>query len=245
MAKKNYYAVKTKSVTRIYNNWPECEAYVKGRKDVKFKGFALKSEAQAFLDSLEGFKPKAIAVKTKTSVLKHAKASTRTKKSIEEEIEELSNTVMDIPIGEIWAFVDGSFTPKCEKAGWGYALFDSQGLLSKGNGVTRVAALSRNIDGELMASLEAIKESKNHPGNLVLHHDYTGIRHWALGEWKTKAVISNRYAEVYKELGVPVNFVKVDAHAGIAGNELADRLANQAIAEFLACKLKKPSDGTK
>jgi ribonuclease H-related protein len=233
MAKKNYYAVKTESVTHIYNNWPECEAYVKGRKGVKFKGFALKGEAQDFLDSLEGFKPKASSVKTKSSVSKPKKETTRSKKSVEDEIEEFSNTVMDIPVGEIWAFVDGSFTPKCERAGWGYALFDSQGLLNKGSGVTKAAALSRNIDGELMASLEAIKESKNHAGKLVLHHDYTGIRHWALGEWKTKAVISARYAEVYKELGVSVKFIKVAAHTGVTGNELADRLASQAITDFL------------
>lgn len=234
MAKKNYYAVKTESVSHIYTNWPECESYVKGRKGVKFKGFALKSEAQAFLDSLEGYKPKSTSAKAKTTTPKGKKAPVKPKKSVEDEINEFSNAVMDIPQGEIWAFVDGSFTSKCERAGWGYALFDSHGLLKKGSGVTKAAALSRNIDGELMASLEAIKESKNHEGKLVLHHDYTGIRHWALGEWKTKAVISTRYAEVYRGLGVAVKFIKVAAHTGVAGNELADRLASQAIEDYLA-----------
>jgi ribonuclease HI len=142
--------------------------------------------------------------------------------------------VLAMAKGELWAFVDGSFTPKCKRAGWGYALFDSSGLVAKGMGVTKAAALSRNIDGELMASLEAIKESKKYDLKLVLHHDYTGIRHWALGEWKTKAIISTRYAEVYKELGVNVKFVKVAAHTGVAGNELADRLASEAIVKHLA-----------
>lgn len=56
MAQKKYYAVayygnagQRQWVGRIFSPWPECEAFIKGKPNVRHKGFVTKTEAQAFL----------------------------------------------------------------------------------------------------------------------------------------------------------------------------------------------------
>lgn len=72
---------------------------------------------------------------------------------------------------------------------------------------------------------------KNKLKKVIIYHDYSGIRHWALGEWKTKNELSKVYKDFF-ELAmkkIEVQFVKADGHTGDKFNEEADILAKKEL----------------
>ena len=46
-----FYAIKCNGENRIVTDWIECQSYIKGKKDVKFKSFLSYEEALAFLSN--------------------------------------------------------------------------------------------------------------------------------------------------------------------------------------------------
>jgi ribonuclease HI len=144
------------------------------------------------------------------------------------------HTVDDDKIDEIDhsynIYVDGSF---CNNVySWGFAVFHSDELIYTANGCGKddAAVAIRNVAGELEATTNAIEWAKiNGLKHIVIHHDYIGISEWAEGRWKTNNPITKNYADFMKDYQTFVTFKKVPAHAGIAGNELADMLAKEAL----------------
>ena len=69
---------------------------------------------------------------------------------------------------------------------------------------------------------------------ITLFYDYQGIEDWATGTWQAKLPYTQDYVKFYNKVKtrVKVNFVKVEAHTGVELNELADKLAKDAIVEF-------------
>lgn len=53
MGKKNFYVVKAGYQTGIFDNWPECQAAVKGYKGAVFRGFETQTEALAWQNGQE------------------------------------------------------------------------------------------------------------------------------------------------------------------------------------------------
>ncbi len=130
-------------------------------------------------------------------------------------------------------YVDGSFSPSCEKAGWGWVAHQNGEWIAEDYGVTKTPALSRNIDGELVAAIKAIEWAKEKGLSAVIFHDYAGIHEWARGTWKAKSVIANGYIDALARLNYPVEFEKVAGHSGNSWNDRADELAKKAIEEYL------------
>lgn len=133
-----------------------------------------------------------------------------------------------------YAYVDGSFNPKTNVYGWGGFLVDQAGKrwIIKGCGSDPDLAKMRNVAGEIMGATEAIKKAlKLHMRKLTIYHDYEGIAAWALGTWKAKKEGTKKYAEFVKEAmkTLRLYFRHVKSHTGIDGNELADRLAKEAV----------------
>ncbi|HWQ61432.1 MAG TPA: RNase H family protein, partial [Negativicutes bacterium] len=64
---------------------------------------------------------------------------------------------------------------------------------------------------------------------VTIHHDYSGIAAWAAGDWKTNNEFTQAYARFIRPFLSWVSFNKVPGHAGVEGNELADRLAREAM----------------
>lgn len=126
-------------------------------------------------------------------------------------------------------YVDGSFTPHFAKAGWSFVVTEGDKELARGHGITAFDAESRNIDGEVMASFQAMKwlEANDRTGTIC--HDYEGIARWARGEWKAKSSIAQQYVRACQPYLKRVTFEKVAAHTGVKWNELADELAKGAI----------------
>jgi ribonuclease HI len=127
-------------------------------------------------------------------------------------------------------FVDGSYYQS--RYSWAFAVYEGDKLIfaSSGVGQDGEAAKMNNVAGELAAAVEAMKwaeQNKVHP--IMIHHDYSGIAAWAEGSWKAK----NRFTEAYAQFASArlswIRFTKVVGHTGVAGNELVDKLAGEAL----------------
>lgn len=138
----------------------------------------------------------------------------------------------------IRVFVDGSYSPDFPYAGWGFVVTDGDEILAKACGVTSFPAESRNIDGEVMASYQAMRWLAANNKTGIICHDYEGIARWAKGEWQAKSNIAKQYVSAIQPYLKNVQFEKVEAHSGVKFNEMVDGLAKEAIAVA-----KKKADG--
>lgn len=151
-------------------------------------------------------------------------------------------------------YVDGSYKPSVNPnvAGWAFAAYNEDDVLLHSSYGIVGNPVSRQIDGELEAALEALKwvqsnKEKHLPtgGKVVIFHDYEGIGRWARNEWKTNTGLTKRYKESVNELmldlisgdaQIETIFSWVKGHSNNAGNDLVDRLAGQAVADGFAKK---------
>ncbi|MDB5106183.1 MAG: rhnA [Fibrobacteres bacterium] len=208
MAKKNFYAAVFKDGThRIYSNWPDCQRATSGVADIKFKGFATRDEAHAWI---------ALSVPGEASL------------NVEETPQQAA------PGDAILIYVDGSYIHKrCKRAGWAWLAVKDGQVIAKDSGVTEDDALSRNIDGELEAAIQAMDWAARNGNRAVICHDYSGIAMWASGAWQVKAEISKSYVERIRHLKSGITFRKVVGHSGDKFNDMVDQLAGEAIASYL------------
>lgn len=149
-------------------------------------------------------------------------------------------------------YVDGSYKQSVNPnvAGWAFAAFNENDILLRtAHGVVENPA-SRQIDGELEATLEALKWVQANKetyfpngGKIEIFHDYEGIGKWARNEWKTNTNLTRGYRESVNMLmlslisgnqKVETIFSWVKGHSSDAGNDLVDRLAGQAVVESVA-----------
>jgi ribonuclease HI len=210
MAKKNFYAAVFKDgAHRIYSNWPDCQRATSGVPDIKFKGFATREEANAWI---------AVARPGEPSLAAESAAGD-------------DETAGMFPPGTVLIYVDGSYIHnRCKRAGWAWLAVRDGKVMGRESGVTEKDALSRNIDGELEAAIRAMEWAHHHGHKAVIHHDYSGIAMWASGAWKVKAEVSMDYVERIREIKEAVTFKKVAGHSGDKYNDMVDKLAGEAIA---------------
>ena len=66
---------------------------------------------------------------------------------------------------------------------------------------------------------------------IELYFDYQGIESWALGTWKRNNKVTEGYHQFMQEKmkQIKVTFVKVKGHSGDKYNDLADKLAKEAL----------------
>lgn len=129
-------------------------------------------------------------------------------------------------------YVDGSFQKGTNQYSWAFVVYDGNELVFSDSGVgdNSEAASIHNIAGELAAVMRAIKwadEQNKKP--ITIHHDYVGIAAWATGDWKAKNKFTQAYSSFVAAYRSWINFNKVRGHSGVEGNEVADRLAGEAI----------------
>ncbi len=215
---KYYYAVKEGKMPGVYKTWAECERQVKGYSGAIYKKFPTYEEAFAFTN------PSELIVKRISGL--GSQDDIKEDKLIQQ---------IDLKANEAIAYVDGSFDLTKFTYSYGVVLITKDGKETySGRDDDMELAQMRNVSGELKAAMLAmeiaLKEKKD---TLYLHFDYTGIRDWAQGNWKTNKDGTKRYKRFYDSVKdkLDVKFIKVKAHSGVEYNEEADRLAKEAMME--------------
>ncbi len=133
------------------------------------------------------------------------------------------------------AYVDGSFEPTLGKYAYGCVLIEPDGIETtlSGSGNDPEVANIRNVAGEMLGAMNAVKWAKAHDYREIrIYYDYMGIEMWATGGWKAKNKYTAGYADYMKKSAsqVKISFQKVAAHTGVRYNEMADKLAKNALA---------------
>ncbi|MDD7593725.1 MAG: reverse transcriptase-like protein [Peptoniphilaceae bacterium] len=135
-----------------------------------------------------------------------------------------------LPENTAVAYVDGSYNVKTRIFGYGIVYFSAAGKETFSGHGSGPYARHRNVAGEVLAAMQVMKLAKARGiEELWIYHDYAGVRHWALGEWKAKLPMTQQYkayAEKMQE-ALHLHFVKVAAHTGETYNEEADQLAKK------------------
>ena len=125
----------------------------------------------------------------------------------------------------LFIYVDGSFA--VDKANYSYGLVavkDGEIIYKdKGKGFDKEAVSLRNVSGEVLGA-NGFKE-------VTIGYDYQGVESWALGTWKRNNRITSEYNEFMqsKMKEVKIKFKKIKGHSGHKYNDLADKLAKEAL----------------
>lgn len=210
MAKK-YYAVKKGLTPGIYTSWADCQAQINGFSGAVYKGFATKEEAMEFVG---GQVPVFGEAEQMTlPVMKAEKVSS--------------------PDTEAVAYVDGSFDVSTSSFSYGMVMFynGKEEHFSKKFENNDLASM-RNVAGEIEGARAAMQYCLDKGiKSITIYHDYIGIAAWCTGEWKAKQEGTMDYALFYRaaSLHVDIRFQKVKGHSGDKYNELADKLAKEAL----------------
>ena len=87
----------------------------------------------------------------------------------------------------------------------------------------------RNIAGECFGVLKALEYCvNNNINNILVYHDYIGLKKWADEDWQTNTPISQMYVreiQGFKDKGLNFEFVWIKGHNGNKWNNIADKLA--------------------
>lgn len=210
MAGKFYSVYKGKSgEPKIFTSWDECKKEVIGFKGAIYKSFKTKEEAEQF-------------------ILLNLNSSSGVKKDVSLKEESF------IADEGLTAYVDGSFSLEKKNYSYGMVCIENGEVVFTDNGVgTDKNAISlRNVSGEVNGAMKAVEYAiENNFNQITIVFDYQGIESWALGTWKRNNDITKNYNEFMQEKmkEIKINFKKVKGHSGDKFNDMADKLAKEAL----------------
>lgn len=216
MAKK-FYAVKVGRVPGIYQSWAQCQQQINGFSGAVYKGFATREEAQDFV---EGRAP-AIGCAARGSMEEKVPSASREGQA------GLPGQTAAV------AYVDGSYDSSRNAFSYGMVLFyQKEELHFSEKYIGGSLAEMHNVAGEIKGAEAAMRYCLEHGiPSITIYHDYEGIAKWCNGEWQAKKPGTMAYAEYYRKVcgKLRIEFVKVKGHSGDTYNDLADRLAKEAL----------------
>lgn len=225
MASKKYYAVKKGKITGVFNSWDECRDAVEGVSGARYKGFASMEEALGYLGISEGDSAEEMDVYVQKDDRRAEIASEKV------HVDERAELPAE---GELLVYVDGSYDDGIKKYAFGcvFLLPDGRIFTEYGNGDNEQSLQHRNVTGEMLGAMYAVKFAMNNGFRAVeIRYDYQGIESWVTGEWRAKTELTGKYAASMREWGksISIHFTKVAAHTNVRYNELADKLAKTGL----------------
>ena len=229
MATKKHYVVWVGQQPGIYSTWAEAERQVKGFPKAQYKAFPSQAEAeQAFAN-----KPKAAATRSTTrSSVKSSPKKAAT-----------STATVDLS-ADISIFCDGACDPNPGKAGTGIAIYHKDKLEHLWYGLYNPAGTNNTAEllglhHSLIFAQSAVEKGQSVTIYCDSKYSIDCVTKWANG-WNAKGwkkangeiknldIIKPAHA-LYLEIAKKINIAHVKGHAGVEGNELADRMSVVAI----------------
>lgn len=130
-------------------------------------------------------------------------------------------------------YVDGSYNSVTKEFSYGMVVLleDREETFCKKYEDSELSSM-HNVAGEIKGAEAAMRYAIEHGiKQIAIYHDYEGIAKWCTGEWKTNKEGTKAYRAFYEEASkkVTVKFVKVTGHSGDRYNDMADRLAREAL----------------
>lgn len=201
---QKYYAVRAGRTPGIYLNWADCKKQVDGYRGAKYKSFTNAKDAADFLNNV-----------------------------VETGVRNDENGIPMTDEKTAVAYVDGSYNVETKQFSYGMVMFHDgeEKYFSQRVDDTELAEM-RNVAGEIKGAEAAMQYAiEHHVEKLIIYHDYEGIASWCLGKWKTNKAGTIAYKEFYDKIkdSVNITFVKVKGHSNNTYNDMADRLAKEAI----------------
>lgn len=245
MAAKKFYAVKKGKTTGIFSNWADCKASVDGYSGAEYKGFATLAEAREYmgdegadLQGNNGVTDEGSSQnKSKKMQGNTDEAGIRKSDHCKCDYRESASQKSDLPAeNTLLAYVDGSYDDSIKKYAFGcvFLLADGRIYTEFGNGDNPQSLQHRNVTGEMLGSMYAVKFAMLNGFKAVeIRYDYEGIEKWVTGEWRSKTELTQKYAAAMRDWSksIAISFTKVAAHTNVKYNEMADRLAKKGLVE--------------
>ncbi len=131
------------------------------------------------------------------------------------------------------AYVDGSYNAETGVYGCGVVIFlnGAESSFSRCFSDPEMA-LMHNVAGEIEGAMLAMRFCLDRGiEKLDIYYDYEGIEKWCSGAWKTTKQGTAAYKRFYDSIKrrLKINFIKVKGHSGDKYNDMADRLAKDAV----------------
>ena len=215
------YAVRVGRTPGIYSTWDDCKAQIDGFSGAVYKSFKTAAEAAEFMGWGAGMSGAADSESALTAVKKDV---------VVDDISDNMSKEIDL---ENVAYVDGSFNVATGEFSYGVVMFHNgqEHTFSKSFSDPELASM-RNVAGEIKGAEAAMEYAyKNGMTTLTIYHDYEGISKWPLRLWAANKEGTKAYQQYYDEIKkyVDIKFVKVKGHSGDKYNDLADKLAKEAL----------------
>lgn len=243
MAKK-YYAVKQGKVPGVYLSWEDCKAQVHGYSGAIYKSFPTAEAAMAFVTGEKGeqemtLKPDCFGRGDDRKVqgdtaMNSSGSNFDPEDPMAEHLELGEETADDLHKAEqLTAYVDGSYHSSTGEFSYGVVLLEngSEHCFCKKMDDPELAVM-RNVAGEIKGAEAAMRYAVDHGySQITIYHDYEGIARWCTGDWKANKSGTKAYKAYYDSISrqIQVSFRKVKGHSGDKYNDMADRLAKQAL----------------
>lgn len=196
---KKYYAVRAGRQTGIFETWDACRAQTTGFKGAAFKSFPTRAEAEAYLQGESHAAQPADPFDGEGAV----------------------------------AYVDGSYHSGTKAFSCGAVLFlNGEEIHFSEKFEDPALAEMRNVAGEIKGAETVLTYCMEHNvPSVTICHDYEGVAKWATGEWKANKPGTIAYRQFCHDAAqhIAFRFVKVKGHSGDRYNDLADRLAKEAL----------------
>ena len=141
--------------------------------------------------------------------------------------------VIKVNKSAVSAYIDGSYDEKTASYSFGGVLIvnGEEKRFNKKYENDEYQSM-RNVAGEIKGAGYIIQYCINHGiKELDLYFDYIGIEKWYKGEWKANSPIALVYVDFANKVKdkIKVNFNKVKSHSNDYYNDLADKLAKDAL----------------